>query len=367
MQEESTTMNPVLPSASFPATRAVFAAVCLLGGSVHSVSAQVLTLSDSEFAPSDWTVTVVETLGNGGSGTATQITSGGNPDAYRRVHETVNGTGANSLVRLFHAFVAQPYDPGTSGPVASIAMYVDSKHSNPPFPGSSGQAVTAAIHQNGVVYIGGYVLTPELTWTPKTMLALTEADFVELGGTGTPDFSGTAAPFEVGFTTANSGGGMYSTDVGYDNFRFELTLAPVTYCTAGSSASGCRATLSVGGTPSASAASGFSLMASSVEGAKDGLFFFGTNGRQANSWGNGTSYQCVVPPVKRGGLLNGVGTSGLCNGSFSQDMNALWSASPLKNPGAGATVQAQLWYRDPFNTSNQTTSLSDALEFVVAP
>ena len=37
--------------------------------------------------------------------------------------------------------------------------------------------------------------------------------------------------------------------------------------------------------------------ASGVQGQKDGLFFFGTNGQQANPWGNGTSYQCVVPPV----------------------------------------------------------------------
>ena len=43
-------------------------------------------------------------------------------------------------------------------------------------------------------------------------------------------------------------------------------------------------------------------------------------------------------------------------------MNALWTSTPTKMPGLG-TVQAQLWYRDPFNTSNQTTSLSDAIEF----
>jgi hypothetical protein len=30
-------------------------------------------------------------------------------------------------------------------------------------------------------------------------------------------------------------------------------------------------------------------------------------------------------------------------------------------------VQAQLWYRDPSNTSSVTTSLSDAIEFLVAP
>jgi hypothetical protein len=30
-------------------------------------------------------------------------------------------------------------------------------------------------------------------------------------------------------------------------------------------------------------------------------------------------------------------------------------------------VQVQYWYRDPFNTSNQPTSLSDAAEFTVCP
>jgi hypothetical protein len=142
---------------------------------------------------------------------------------------------------------------------------------------------------------------------------------------------------------------------------------PVTYCTAGTSASGCQAALSAFGTPSATAATGFSLVATTVEGDKDGLFFFGTNGRQANPWGNGTSYQCVVPPVKRGGLLPAVGTIGLCDGFFSQDMNARWTAKPSQNPGAGMVVQAQLWHRDPFSSSNQTTSLSEGIEFTVCP
>jgi len=154
-------------------------------------------------------------------------------------------------------------------------------------------------------------------------------------------------------------------------YIFHLCEAsPVTYCTAGSSASGCQATLSATGMASATAVSGFDLMASNVEGDKDGLFFFGAGGRQANSWGNGTSFQCVVPPVKRGGLLTGVGTAGNCDGSFTQDLNGRWCPTcpkPNQNPGAGATVQAQLWYRDPLSSSNQSTSLSDAIEFCVSP
>ena len=142
------------------------------------------------------------------------------------------------------------------------------------------------------------------------------------------------------------------------------------YCSAGISASGCAALLSATGTASASASSGFDLTASAVEGQKDGLFFYGTNGRQANTWGSGTSFVCVVPPRLRGGLLIGSGTPGACDGAFAQDLNARWCATcpkPSHNPGAGAVVQAQLWYRDPQNTSNQTSSMSDAIEFVLAP
>ena len=151
---------------------------------------------------------------------------------------------------------------------------------------------------------------------------------------------------------------------------FGHVASTATYCTAGISASGCQALLSASGTPSASATSGFDLNASGVEGGKDGLFFFGVNGRQANPWGSGTSFQCVVPPVVRTGLLAGVGTAGSCDGTFAHDLNALWCPgcpNSAKNPSSGATVQAQLWYRDPFNTSNQTTSLSDAIEFGVQP
>jgi hypothetical protein len=156
-------------------------------------------------------------------------------------------------------------------------------------------------------------------------------------------------------------GAAYVIDV-----RFESE----TYCTAGTSASGCQAAIAATGQASATAPSGFVLAATSVEGNKQGLFFFGTGGRQANPWGSGTSYQCVVPPVKRAGLLGGVGTPGACNGSFAQDLNALWCPTcprPQANPEAGALVQAQLWYRDPLNTSNQTTSLSNAIEFQVGP
>jgi Tol biopolymer transport system component len=144
----------------------------------------------------------------------------------------------------------------------------------------------------------------------------------------------------------------------------------VNYCTAGASASGCIVRMRSTGIASASASSGFVVIASFVEGQKDGLFFYGQNGRQANPWGNVTSFQCVAPPVKRGGLLVGNGTTGACDSVVSQDLNALWCATcpkPAHAPLSGEPLQIQFWYRDPLNTSNQKTSLSDAIEVGVCP
>ena len=144
--------------------------------------------------------------------------------------------------------------------------------------------------------------------------------------------------------------------------------APVPYCTAGVSSSGCTAAIQADGTPSATASSGFVLRAMGAEGQKPGIFFYASNGRQANPWGNGSSFQCVDPPVRRGGILPGAGAAGTCDGTYALDLNARWCPAcpkPLHNPGPGAVVQSQLWYRDPANTSNQTTSLSGAIEFTV--
>ena len=186
------------------------------------------------------------------------------------------------------------------------------------------------------------------------------------------DGFGTAVALSGGFGAV---GAPLSEGEGLDSgsaFLFrEVAQIAISYCTAGTSASGCQALITSSGTPSASASSGFVLTAANMEGAKDGLYFYGVNGRQANPWGNGTSYVCVIPPRVRGGLLSGNGsTAGFCDGQLSQDLNARWCATcpkPQHNPGAGALVQAQLWYRDPQSTSNQTSSMSDAVEFVVEP
>ena len=142
---------------------------------------------------------------------------------------------------------------------------------------------------------------------------------------------------------------------------------PETYCTPGTTANGCTAMISGAGDPSVSAGSGFVVSATAAEGNKQGLFFFGPNGRQANAWGNGTSFQCVAPPVKRSPVQTSTGTNNNCDGTFSLDFNDLIATFPAKAPPTGSLVQIQCWFRDPANTSNQSTSLSDALEFMLCP
>ena len=141
----------------------------------------------------------------------------------------------------------------------------------------------------------------------------------------------------------------------------------VSYCTAGTTASGCQVNLSSAGTPSLSLPSGFTVTGANGEGSKDGIFFLGQNGQQANPWGNGSSFQCVVPPVQRTPTQSGVGANNTCDGNWSIDLNAWSAANPVKAPAAGIPTQVQFWFRDPANTSSQTTSLSDALSFMMAP
>jgi len=161
-----------------------------------------------------------------------------------------------------------------------------------------------------------------------------------------------------------------SQEGGAFGYYLSASTAPAVYCTSGPASNGCVARISGSGLPSATAVSGFTLQASKVKGAQYGFYFLGTHGRTANPWGNGSGFRCVAPPVARTGLLPGNGTPGTCEGILTQDLNAVWCPScprPALNPGAGALVQAQLWYLDLASTSNRPSSLSDAIEFLVAP
>jgi len=143
-----------------------------------------------------------------------------------------------------------------------------------------------------------------------------------------------------------------------------------TYCTSGTTSSGCVPTIGASGTPSASNTTGFTLFANNVEGQKQGLFFYGVDnsGFTPLPWGTSSAFFCVKPPTQRLPTTSTGGTSGACDGSLSID----WNSFIASNPGAlgvpfsgGSHVYAQAWFRDP--PSPKTTMFTNALEFVVCP
>lgn len=141
------------------------------------------------------------------------------------------------------------------------------------------------------------------------------------------------------------------------------------YCTAGTTSNGCVPTISAAGSPSVSAASGFSIDVAQLEGQKQGLIYYGVSGRASAPWGVGsTSFQCVKAPVQRMGVQSSGGTAAQCDGTLSVDWLAQLAASGggLGSPfSAGELVNAQAWFRDP--PAPRSTNLSDALEFVLSP
>lgn len=140
------------------------------------------------------------------------------------------------------------------------------------------------------------------------------------------------------------------------------------YCTSGTTTHGCVPHLSPIGTPSASAATAFQVSASGLEGEKPGLFFYGLSGALATPWSSQGSFLCVKAPVQRTRFSFPGGVAGQCNGQLVLDWNAYLQATPvaLGQPfQAGDRVWLQGWFRDP--PSQKTTSLTDALSFLLTP
>ncbi len=153
----------------------------------------------------------------------------------------------------------------------------------------------------------------------------------------------------------------------FDNFQ-DAHL-PTSYCTSSTTTNGCSPSMSSVGTPSLSNQLGFYLRTSQVEGQKQGLIFYGINGRRAGVWAPGsTSVECVKVPAQRMGTQNSGGTVGQCDGSFSEEWNTYLAThlGALGQPmAAGAVINAQAWFRDP--PAPKSTNLSNGLEFMVLP
>jgi len=145
---------------------------------------------------------------------------------------------------------------------------------------------------------------------------------------------------------------------------------PTNYCTAGTTSNGCTAHIQMmaGTNPTSATSSAPSVIeAIGVEGAKQGLIFYGCAANSA-PWGTTSSFLCVKAPTQRTPAHNSGGTADACDGRLAVDINGFWSTNPtaLGQPlYPGAVIYYQAWFRDPPNS--KTTSLSDAMYVTVCP
>ena len=195
--------------------------------------AQTVLLSDGNFQSSDWDLTVFLNQPNAGSTTANQVTSGGNPGAFRRVNITVNGLGQDATVWGFHRNLASTYDPRVRGAIDFIDYSEDAIFLG--VGSGAGQGTRPGLRQNGKFYSASNLVTSLPTsWTTLRLFGLRAGQFVEIIGgsafvdaSSHPDFSAMGSPIDFGFWRANSSQGQYSSSFGIDNWTITLTLLAV--------------------------------------------------------------------------------------------------------------------------------------------
>lgn len=217
-----------------------------------------------------------------------------------------------------------------------------------------GQLGLPSVAPNGLTYVE---VACSLT---HTTARLSDGSLLTTGTLGS--LQATPAGLGVNCTaTALDAGASYSM------LLLDCASVPTAYCTSGVSSSGCSASISASGAPDVTASSGFTILVSDVEPQRQGLIFYGINGRVASPWGaGGSSFLCVKSPSQRMSVQSSGGTIGACDGTLQQDWLAYVASHPsaLGVPfAAGQVVQAQGWYRDP--PAVKSTSLSNALEFTL--
>jgi hypothetical protein len=184
----------------------------------------------------------------------------------------------------------------------------------------------------------------------------------EILSAGAPDGSG---GLYVGGMCNNSFGGTFVG--GYHDAwlaRYESSCSTTySYCSAKMNSSLCLPSITVSGTPSASAGSGFTIRTSDVLANKFGRYLYSKSGPSSVPYQGGKL--CVQAPVLM--TLQNSGGSGACGGSIQIDFNAYVASG--KDPGlsAGQQVWIQTWSRDPGFAPPDNTSLSDAISFTLCP
>ena len=140
---------------------------------------------------------------------------------------------------------------------------------------------------------------------------------------------------------------------------------PTRYCAGKLNSQGCTPNATWTGLPSLSGA-GFTIGAANILSNKPGVMFYG-HARATTPFQGGT--MCAASPLRRSAILQSGGNPPPvdCSGAFSFDFQSWALSGADATLVAGATVNAQFWYRDAFDPAGFGSGLSDAVEFVLQP
>jgi hypothetical protein len=155
------------------------------------------------------------------------------------------------------------------------------------------------------------------------------------------------------------------TDAGVLDVISTFPATPVTYCTGKTNSLGCVPAIGYSGAPSASSGSPFTLSTTQLLNHRTGLSFYGFR-PLAIPFQGGT--MCVTTPSTRMPIVDSGGSAlpaNDCSGVIAYDFNARIQSAVDPMLTAGQEVFVQTWARDPASAS--TTSLSNAIRFVIAP
>jgi hypothetical protein len=207
-------------------------------GTAGSIRAGTIVFSDADFADSDWQIELFN-FHTGGSTSAGQAATGGNPDAYLHVVHTVNAAtdpGDNAAIYAFHGFNSAVLDPSVDGAIASVDFFWDMRSFPDVFGG--GQFTGPALRQGSNYYVSAGLaegLGTGQQWRSVSRIGLVAAnygliqDILEIDPAQDPDFSASGAPITFGFFTALAGGlggPGFSMSGGYDNWRVDVHTIP---------------------------------------------------------------------------------------------------------------------------------------------
>lgn len=168
-------------------------------------------ISDQTFQLGDWDVSAV-VVGDASYTVTQQLTGGfGSPPFRFMAHRLppVSGSGGNTIF-VTHIYRGASYDPRVQGAISAIDYTEAGIILSFPFP-EAFSTTQPVVVQGGQVYrspkfIRFIASNSSHAWETKSLIGLTAADFIRVGGSENdhPDFSSSGGPVQFGFTRNNS-------------------------------------------------------------------------------------------------------------------------------------------------------------------